>query len=91
MKPAGVRFYFDADILGLGRLVAGLRADATYPGDPGTTIHKRRLVVLSSPDAGMVWGQLEVILIQWRRIEDLAEQPGPFIYTATRTLLRKIA
>lgn len=40
MKPATVRYYFDADILGLGKVVAGLRPDATYPGDPGDVIHK---------------------------------------------------
>ena len=41
MKSAVVRFYFDADILGLGKLLAGLRNDCTYPGDPGAVIHKR--------------------------------------------------
>jgi hypothetical protein len=42
VKPAVPRFYFDADILGLGKLVAGLRPDCTYPGDPGREIHKRQ-------------------------------------------------
>lgn len=41
MKPAEVRFYFDEDILGLGRIVAGIRNDCTHPGDPGARIHKR--------------------------------------------------
>ncbi len=41
MKPADVRFYFDADILGLAKFIAGLRADVTYPGDPGAVIHGR--------------------------------------------------
>lgn len=41
-KPATVRFYFDADILGLAKVVAPLRADITYPGDPGAVIHKRK-------------------------------------------------
>lgn len=41
MKPAEVRFYFDADILGLGKVLAGLRPDITFPGDPGATIHRR--------------------------------------------------
>lgn len=141
MKPADVRFYIDADVLGLGKLLASVRADITYPGDPGATLHKRsrppcvvtsprtkdsvwipavsqqgllivtrdskiqqhtaemaavlqndgRMVVLSSADATTVWSQLEVVMTQWRRIEDLANLPGPFIYTATRTLLRKVA
>lgn len=42
MKAAEVRFYFDADILGLGKLISALRPDCTYPGDSGATIHKRR-------------------------------------------------
>lgn len=41
LKPAVVRFYFDADVLGLAKVVAGLRADATFPGDPGAIVHKR--------------------------------------------------
>jgi len=41
VKPAEVCFYFDADILGLGKLLAGLRSDCTYPGDPGAIVHKR--------------------------------------------------
>ena len=40
-KPATVRFYFDADLLGLAHVVAGLRSDATYPGDPGGVIKRR--------------------------------------------------
>ncbi|GAA2709321.1 PIN-like domain-containing protein [Actinoplanes palleronii] len=40
-KPAEVRFYIDADLLGLARVLAGLRNDVTYPGDPGAEIHKR--------------------------------------------------
>jgi PIN like domain len=41
-RPAVVRFYVDADILGLGKLIAGLRYDVTYPGDPGAEIRKHR-------------------------------------------------
>lgn len=40
-KPATVRFYFDADVLGLAKTVAKLRSDVTYPGDPGGTVHRR--------------------------------------------------
>jgi hypothetical protein len=42
VKPAVVRYYFDADILGLAKVVAGLRTDITYPGDPGVVINKRQ-------------------------------------------------
>ncbi|TAL13160.1 MAG: hypothetical protein EPN99_15895 [Frankiales bacterium] len=40
-KPAVVRFYLDADVLGLAHVVAALRNDATYPGDPGAIIKRR--------------------------------------------------
>jgi hypothetical protein len=141
MKAADVRFYVDADILGLGHVLAALRSDVTYPGDPGTVIHKRerppcviadphnlndevwiptvaqqgwliitrdshikdhhaeiaavranhaRMVALSGDDARTTWDQLEIVMTQWRRIEGLLELPGPLIYTATRTTLRKV-
>lgn len=41
-KPAQVRFYLDADILGLAKLLVQVRPDVTYPGDPGGVLHKRR-------------------------------------------------
>ena len=40
-RPAEVRVYIDADLLGLARVLGQLRADVTYPGDPGAVIHKR--------------------------------------------------
>ena len=141
MKANAVSYYFDADILGLGKLIASLRPDATYPGDPGATIHKRerppcpiespavrdpvwiplvaergwlivtrdsriqthraeidavrtsgaRMVALASPDARGTWQQLETLLRNWRRMEALAETPGPFIYRATFDGLRRVA
>jgi hypothetical protein len=41
-KPATVRFYFDADVLGLAKALAPLRNDITYPGDPGDIVHRRQ-------------------------------------------------
>lgn len=40
-KPAEVRVYFDADVLGLAKLLCQERADFTYPGDSGGRIKKR--------------------------------------------------
>jgi hypothetical protein len=37
-KPAAVRFYLDADILGLAKVLVTLRPDMTYPGDPGGVV-----------------------------------------------------
>jgi hypothetical protein len=139
-KPAVVRFYFDADVLGLAKVLAAMRSDMTYPGDPGAVIHRRerppclvtspaakdtewiptvtdrgwlivtrdrriqhrpaelnavrdaaaRMVVFSADDAGAPWEQLEAFMANWRPINRLTEQPGPFIYTCTRTSLRPV-
>ena len=40
-RPATVRFYFDADVLGLAKVIVSLRSDVTYPGDPGGVVHRR--------------------------------------------------
>jgi len=50
-----------------------------------------RMVALASSDATSTWAQLEVVMTQWRRIEALTELTGPFIYTAARTSLVKVA
>ena len=135
-----VRFYVDADCLGLARILAGLRDDVTYPGDPGGMIRKRRRppCVITTPDtadsvwipqvAALGWGiitrdmaiqrkpaelaavnahgakmfaittteklstwhLLEIVTINWRRMESLLDDPGPFIYAITRTSARKV-
>ena len=140
VKPAQVRFYVDADILGLGRILAGLRPDVTYPGDPGTVLYKKqrppcvvqtpatldtewiprvtaegmliitrdrqiqhhlaelqavkeygaRMVALSGKDARGTFDQLEIVMCRWRDIEACLDEAGPFIYTATRTVFRRI-
>jgi hypothetical protein len=139
-RHATVHFYFDADVLGVAKVIASLRADATYPGDQGAVIHKRhrlacpitkpatpdhvwipivaqegwviitrdsriqhhraelaavkqnsaKMVALTGTDAGSTWLQLEILMSQWRRIEALTEQPGPFIWRATRSGLAKV-
>jgi len=139
-KPAAVRFYFDADVLGLAHVVAALRSDATYPGDPGAVIKRRerpacpvadpttkddvwiprvaslgwliitrdsriqqhraeiaavrasdaRMVALAGDEARGTWQQLEILMRQWRAVEDLVVRPGPFIYTATHSAFRAV-
>lgn len=39
---AHVRFYVDADLLGLAKQLVQVRTDVTYPGDPGGFLHKRQ-------------------------------------------------
>ncbi|MGH8899974.1 MAG: hypothetical protein ACRDZ4_23790 [Egibacteraceae bacterium] len=130
-----VRYYIDADTLGLAKILAAPRIDVTYPGDPGATIkrHKRPVCPVTStavPDDQWIpivaragwsiitrdqrirsrpaeiaaitayrakvfaitsnerlnnWHQLEIVMCQWRRIEQLGEQDGPFVYSVTRT------
>ena len=41
--------------------------------------NKAKMVALNQRDAQTKWGQLEVFMTQWRRIEALASEPGPFI------------
>lgn len=41
MTKAQIDYYFDADILGLAKIVMMLRSDVTYPGDLGGVIHNR--------------------------------------------------
>jgi hypothetical protein len=139
-RSATIRFYCDADILGLAKVIAALRPDVTYPGDPGGVVHRRRrpacpitetrtpddvwipkvaglgwliitrdsriqehraeitavkthdakMVALSGKEAGSTWAQLEVLMCQWRPIEQLAEEAGPFIGRATRSGLGKV-
>jgi DNA-nicking Smr family endonuclease len=44
-----------------------------------------RMVALAGREAIGTWAQLEVLMSRWRDIEALLNQPGPFIYSATRT------
>ena len=140
LRAAQVRFYVDADILGLGKILGGLRNDVTYPGDPGAVLHKRhrapcpiaspdvldtdwipdvaargwlivtrdsmiiqnrneiaairennaKMVALNQRDARTKWGQLEVFMTQWRHIEALAAERGPFIWRVSRTAMASI-
>lgn len=140
-RPAIVRYYVDADVLGLAKILVQLRSDVTFPGDPGGTIHRRarpacpiasaavldvewiptvttqdwliitrdanisvnlreieavresgaRMVTLSGAEARSTWAQLEIIMSRWRDIEAPLDEPGPFIYSATRTRLREIS
>ena len=138
-KPAKLRFYVDADTLGLAHMLTAVRSDVTYPGDPGGTLDGRERppcdIAPSTPDQdwipivaerGLVvitrdrriaqrtaekaavrdaggrhiaitsretlrkFEILEIVICQWRKIEELATLPGPYIYGITRTSIRKL-
>jgi hypothetical protein len=134
-----IRFYVDADLLGVAKILADVRSDVTYPGDPGgrgsdgferppcpiqpgdkdvdwiPEVARAGWVIISrdrhiqhrpaersalvEASARMFrldarhglnkWQQLEIIVMQWRRFEEMVLLPGPWLYMATRTTLRK--
>ena len=49
-----------------------------------------RMVALGGREAGGTFTQLEVLMCQWRAVEALLAQPGPFIYAASRTAMRPV-
>jgi len=42
-KLAAVRYYVDADVLGLAKILVQVRGDITYPGDLGATVRGGRV------------------------------------------------
>lgn len=50
-----------------------------------------RMVTLTGSDAIDTFHQLEALMCQWRRIEQLLSRPGPFIFAVTRTSFREIS
>nr|WP_240188851.1 hypothetical protein [Nakamurella flavida] len=51
--------------------------------------HRAKMVNLFSDDAATIWTQLEVLLTRWREIEQMHAEPGPFIYSLSRTGQRR--
>jgi hypothetical protein len=51
---------------------------------------RARMVVLAGSETTGTWKQLEGFMCQWRTIEALLDEEAPFIYSATRTALRRI-
>jgi hypothetical protein len=52
--------------------------------------YKAKMVALNQRNAQTKWGQLEVFMTQWRRIEALISIPGPFIWRVSRTAVTSI-
>jgi hypothetical protein len=53
--------------------------------------NKAKMVALNQRDAQTKWGQLEVFMTQWRRIESLIAERGPFIQRVSRTAITSIS
>lgn len=140
MKAADVRFYVDAGILGLAKVLCAVRSDVTYPTFEGgkmfgrmrppcpitatsvddtvwipevarqgwliitrdSAIQERRaeinavrdsgarMVALVGKHAGSTWDQLDIVIRRWDRLEELLAQPGPFIYSISRSAWRSV-
>jgi hypothetical protein len=66
--------------------IARNRAEIAAVRDSGA-----RVVTLAGPEAVGTWAQLEALCCQWRALERRLDEPGPFIYSATRTALRPVS
>ena len=49
-----------------------------------------KMAALNQRDAQTKWGQLEVFMTQWRHIEALTAERGPFIWRVSRTAMTSI-
>lgn len=137
----GVRFYVDADCLGLAKVLVTVRSDVTYPGDAGGVLKGRarpacpitephtkdevwvprvaaegwgiitrdraiqrrpaelaavrangaKVFAITTDEKLSVWHWLEIVAINWRRMEFLLDDDGPYIYAITRTGTRRMA
>lgn len=136
-----LRWYVDADTLGLAKVLIQVRSDVTFPGDDGVR-HRRgwnvgpcviretstpddvwipevaraglaiitrdrriqertaevdavvaanaRMFAITSTEQLDIWGQLEVVVSRWRDLERTVDEPGPYIYSITRSSIRKL-
>lgn len=77
-RKAAVRYYVDADLLGLAKILVELRSDVTYPGDPDGVIHRKwrdpcpvtSPAVLDRDWLPMVAAENWLIITRDRRIQD---------------------
>lgn len=51
--------------------------------------NRAKVVRLDARHALNRWAELEIVVGQWRRIEGLADLPGPWLFTASRTNIRR--
>lgn len=49
-----------------------------------------RMFAITSSETLDRWGLLEVVVTRWRDIENVATQPGPYVYAVTRSGIRQL-
>ena len=50
-----------------------------------------RMITLAGNEARSTFEQLEVLMTQWRHIQQRLNEDGPFVYSVTRTSFRPIS
>lgn len=65
-------------------------ANRTSEKDQVLAVSARMFAITISTESLDVWGLVEVVATQWRKMEEAAAEPGPYIYAVTRTGLNKI-
>jgi hypothetical protein len=53
--------------------------------------HNAKLFAIASDEKLDVWRQLEILMCNWRTIDALATEDGPYIYRVTRTTMTRVA
>ena len=48
-------------------------------------VSRAKMFAITSKETLDIWGMLEVVATQWREMERKAQEPGPFIYSVTRS------
>jgi len=53
--------------------------------------HGLRMVVLDSRRQPTTWGELDIVVRQWKSVEEVTTLAGPCVFVATRFSFRRIA
>jgi hypothetical protein len=48
-------------------------------------------IAIASDEKLDVWRQLEILMCNWRTIDALADEDGPYIHRVTRTTMTRVA
>jgi len=51
---------------------------------------RARMFAITTPEALHTWDLVEIVVTQWRNLERAAQEPGPYIYSLTRTAMHKL-
>lgn len=75
---------------GLAIITRDLRIETRTSEINAVISSRARMFAITSDEQLDNWGLLEVVATQWRHLEAAADEPGPFVYSVTRTGLHKL-